>query len=58
MEDKENTKPKYTQVTTTGTVYATSRKSFGVNIPIKIVRDMQLKKGETVEINFKKIETN
>lgn len=58
MENNEITKPKYRQVTTTGSVYLTSQKSFGINIPIKIVRDMQLKKGETLEVTFKKIETD
>ncbi len=50
------TVPKYKQVITTVTVYSTSNKSFGVNIPIKLVRDMQLKKGERIEVTIKKIE--
>jgi len=50
--------PKYKQTTSNATVYLTSKKSFGINIPIKIVRDMQLQKGESIEVTFKKIEEN
>ena len=52
------TEPKYKQSINTLTVYMTSNKSFGINIPIKIVHDMQLKKGESVEVTFKKLEEN
>jgi len=54
MENDE--KPKYRQTTTTVTVYKTSKNSFGINIPAKIVQNMSLKKGEHVEVNIKKIE--
>lgn len=58
MQDNENTQPKYRETTSTCNVYQTSKKSFGVNIPIKVVRGMSLKKGETIQVTFKKLETN
>ena len=56
MENNEINQPKYRQATTVVSVYKTSLNSYGVNIPIKIVRNMNLKTGETIEINIKKIE--
>ena len=56
MENNEINQPKYRQATTVVSVYKTSLNSYGVNLPIKIVRNMNLKTGETIEINIKKIE--
>ena len=56
MENNEINQPKYKQATTVVSVYKTSLNSYGVNLPIKIVRNMNLRAGETIEINIKKIE--
>ena len=56
MENNEINQLKYKQATTTVTVYQTSKTSLGINIPAKLVKNMQLKKGETIEVNIKKIE--